>query len=457
VSVAYTNAWCYVELIPPSGKGDPFVINLDTFPYLTSVKVTKNLGMVSDISLDLEMPFDTGLKLLNGEIAQGCLLVGAFVRVRMGYGTPTSATNGVESQEFIGFMSKGGMGLNLSPNGLSGTITAVGANPAAVRTAAPIENTLLKEFERRIKYAGFDSFQVAAMAQAKFDDLMSAESANDKFLAGYDVGGLLGGAVRWLSRGLDHLSWFTTLLEEVGLVGTKTIIDGKPVLIVTSATDAGKLTSFSFVMRGGFDYDDQGRLTTYPIINFSPEQQVVLFAGGIDPSELSMMMGTVDRNGNLQIVRKTAADSGVAPTITSDNTTPNPADATRQETETDRALDTDGSSPVEAGVVVMPPVPEAVTGAGSLDNTLQIQLARFVPGITATLTTFGIPHIDTGLFVSVDGVGAMFTGIYMVFGLTHSWSGNDIETSLTLRAHTNDTTIPPVKVGFNADASSTTG
>jgi len=443
VSVTYTNAWCYVELIPPPGKGDPFVINLETFPYLTSVKVTKNLGMVSEISLDLDLPFDTGLKLLNGEIAQGCLLVGAFVRVRMGYGDPTSATNGVVSQEFIGFMSKGGMGLSMSPNGVTGTITAVGANPAAVRTAAPIENTLLKEFERRIKYAGFEKYEVSEMARPRFDDLMVKEV----------VGGLVGDAVRWLSRSMSHLAWFNLMLEDSGLVGTKAIIDGKPVLVVTPSTDAGKLTSFSFVMRGGFDYDDQGRLTNYPIINFSPEQQVVLFAGGIDPSELSMMMGTVDRNGELQIVRKTSADSEVAPTITSDNTTPTPADVTRQGTETDRALDTDGSSPVEAGAVVMPPTPEAVTGAGNLDSILRVQLARFVPGITATLTTFGIPHIDTGLFVTVDGVGAMFTGVYLVYGLTHSWSGNDIETSLTLRAHTNETTIPKVKVDFNADAS----
>ena len=453
MSVTYTNAWCYVELIPPPGKGDPFVINLETFPYLTSVKVTKNLGMVSEISLDLDLPFDTGLKLLNGQIAQGCLLVGAFVRVRMGYGDPASATNGVISQEFIGFMSKGGMGLNLSPNGVSGTITAVGANPAAVRTAAPIENTLLKEFERRLKYVGYEKYDVAELAKPIFDKLMSQESANDLALA--QVDGFLGVAVRWLSRGLNHLNWINTLLEEVGLVGTKLIENGKPVLVITLSTDANKLTSFSFVMRGGFDYDEQGRLTTYPIINFSPEQQVVLFAGGIDPSELSMMMGTVDKNGELQIVRKTAADSEVAPTVKSDNITPNPSDASRQGVETDRALDTDGSSPVEAGVVVMPPTPEAVVNADNLDSILQVQLARFVPGITATLTTFGIPHIDTGLFVSVDGVGAMFTGIYMVYGLTHSWSGNDIETSLTLRAHTNESTLPPVKVDFDTDASTT--
>jgi hypothetical protein len=443
VSVTYTNAWCYVELIPPPGKGDPFVINLETFPYLTSVKVTKNLGMVSEISLDLDLPFDTGLKLLNGQIAQGVLLVGAFVRVRMGYGDPTSATNGVISQEFIGFMSKGGMGLNLSPNGVSGTITAVGANPAAARTAPPLQsNALIGEFERRIKSAGYEGYQVSMAARAKFDDTIGSETYG---LVGY----------KYAAMALDHLSWINLALEEAGLVGTKTMIDNKPTLIVTSATDAEKLTSFSFVMRGGFDYDEQGRLTTYPIINFSPEQQVVLFAGGADPSELSMMMGTVDRNGELQIVRKTAADSEVAPTVKSDNITPNPSDTSRQGIQTDRALETNGSSPTEAGVVVMPPVPEAVVNADNLDSILRVQLSRFVPGITATLTTFGIPHIDTGLFVSVDGVGAMFTGIYLVFGLTHSWSGNDIETSLTLRAHTNEIAIPPVKIDFNADASAT--
>jgi hypothetical protein len=288
--------------------------------------------------------------------------------------------------------------------------------------------------------AGYEGYDVSMSARPKFEDTIGNETYG---LVGY----------KYVAMSLDHLSWINLSLEEAGLVGTKTMIDNKPTLIVTPATDAGKLTSFSFVMRGGFDYDDQGRLTTYPIINFSPEQQVVLFAGGIDPSELSMVMGTVDKNGEIQIVRKTAADSEVAPTVKSDNITPNPADASRQGVVTDRALETDGSSPTEAGVVVMPPVPEAVTGADNLDSILRVQLARFVPGITATLTTFGIPHIDTGLFVAVDGVGAMFTGIYLVFGLTHSWSGNDIETSLTLRAHTNQIDIPPVKIDFNADAS----
>lgn len=443
MSVSYTNAWCYVELIPPAGAGDPFVINLDTFPYLTSVKVTKNLGMVSEISLDLDLPFDTGLQLLNGHIAPGCLLVGAFVRVRMGYGDPTSATNGVVSQEFIGFMSKGGMGLNLSPNGVSGTITAVGANPAAIRSAPPMQ-ALLGEFERRLKAAGYDRYEVSSDAKATFDEFMRSETYG---FVGYKYSAMV----------LDHLSWLNLSLEDIGLVGTKIIIDGKPVLIVTSATTANKLTQFAFVMRGGFDYDDQGRLTTYPIINFSPEQQTVLFAGGANPAELSQMMGTVDKNGELQIVRKTAEESEVAPTVKSTNTTPNPSDTSRQGVVTDRKLETDGASPTEAGVVVMPPVPEAITGKDTINSLLRIQLARFVPGITATLTTFGIPHIDTGLYVSVDGVGAMFTGIYLVYGLTHAWSGNDIETSLTLRAHTNDVPIPTVKVDFNADASATIG
>lgn len=447
MSLTYTNAWCYVELIPKQGKGDPFIIDITTFPYLTSVSVTKNLGMVTEISLNLEMPFDTGLRLLNGEIAQGCLLVGSFVRVRMGYGDPKDATNGVVSQDFIGFMSKGGMGLNLSPNGVSGTITAVGANPAAVRTSPSFENTLLKEFERRIELAGFKGYEVSSSAKAAFDDLMSGEA----------VGGIVGDAIRWLSQAMDHLSWFNLMLEGANLVGTKLISDGKPILVVTPATDAGRLTQFAFVMRGGFDYDDQGRLTTYPIINFSPEQQVVLFAGGADPAELSQMMGAVDRDGNLQVIVKTAEKSEVAPTTSADVATPNPADAERQGVVTDRKLETDGNNTVEAGAMAPLPVAETENMASAMERGLRNELARFVPGITATLTTFGIPHIETGLFVSVDGVGSMFTGIYMVYGITHAWSGNDIETTLTLRSYTHETNIPAVTLEFNANAAAVIG
>ena len=444
MAVAYTNAWCYVELIPKQGKGEPFVINLETFPYLTSVKVTKNLGMVTEIGLDLDLPFDTGLKLLNGQIAQGCLLVGSFVRVRMGYGDPANATNGVVSQEFIGFLSKGGMGLSLSPNGVSGTITAVGVNPAAVRTAAPAENTLLKEFERRIEYAGYGGYQVSQTARAIFDDLMATERD----------GGLSAIAVSWLSRAMDHLSWINLMLEDAGLVGTvlHSAADGKSTLIITLITDASKLTQFVFVMRGGFDYDDQGRLTTYPIVNFSPEQQAVLFAGGADPAELSMMMGTIDRDGNLQVVIKEAKDNEVAPTVTGENLTPNPEDSQQNGVVTDRALAKDGDQTVEVGAIVTSPPPETPNMAAAMEKGLVNELGKFVPGISATLTTFGIPHIDTGIFVLVEGVGAMFTGIYMVLGMTHSWIGNDIETSLTLRAHTAENPLPKVKLDFNADA-----
>ena len=442
MSMIYANAWCYVELIPKQGKGDPFVINLETFPYLTSVKVTKNLGMVTEISLDLEMPFDTGLKLLNGEIAQGCLLVGGFVRVRMGYGDPSDATNGAVSQEFIGFLSKGGMGLSLSPNGLSGTITAVGANPAAVRTTPVTDSTLIKEFERRVQLAGYEKYEVSSLAKPIFDKAMSNETIGYKYAAMTN----------------DNLTWINLALEEVGLVGTKLITEGKPSLVVTPSTNAETLTQFSFVMRGGFDYDDQGRLTNYPIINFSPEQQVVLFAGGADPSELSMMMGTVDRDGNLQVSVKTAQDNEVKPTIAGDNITPNPSDTERQGVQTDRKLETaDGAKPVEVGAIVSPPPAETKNMAGAMNDSLVNELARFVPGISATLTTFGIPHIDTGLFVVVDGVGAMFTGVYMVVGLTHSWSGNDIETSLTLRAHTAESGLPVVNAKFDANATAITG
>jgi uncharacterized RmlC-like cupin family protein len=85
-------------------------------------------------------------------------------------------------------------------------------------------------------------------------------------------------------------------------------------------------------------------------------------------------------------------------------------------------------------------------------DDVRAQMTRFVPGIEATLVTFGIPDIEAGSYVRVEGVGALYTGIYSVNGITHTWNGADIETSLTLRATTNDNDYPLVKVTFEPTA-----
>lgn len=459
MTVAYTNAWCYVEFVPRTGAGDPFVVNTTTFPFLTGASVTMNLGMVTEVSVNLDLPFDTGIKFLNNEIAEGVLFAGTFLKIRMGYGDPTDATNSIVSPTFIGFMSKGGVGIVLSPNGVSGTITATGIGPQAARSMPSASPTMLQEFEKRLQLIGLGSdrirngenlspinprtglpvlvtLDVTKEARKSFDELMLRP------LSDFDFGAL----------SIDHKTFIDRVLEKGSLVGgwahyaDVSIFGVFPEVLGVSTL----MSKYVFVMRGGFDYNAQGLITTYPIISFSVSQSAVLFYAGADPSEISAIMSDVDRSGNVQKAAATSADSEAVPTIKNEGNVPNPTDTQAQSVETNRAL-----VPKEYGVQVEVAKPETPNLAESLINDVRAQMTRFVPGIEATLVTFGIPDITAGSYVRVEGVGVMHTGIYSVQGVTHTWSGADIETSLTLRATTNDNELPLVRVTFEPTAEGT--
>ena len=451
MTVAYTNAWCYVELIPRQGAGEPFVINTSTFPFLTGAKVTMNLGMVTEVSIDLDLPFDTGIKFLNNEIAEGALFGGTYMKIRMGYGDPTDATNSVVSQTFIGFMSNGGMGLNLSPNGLSGTITAVGIGPQAARSMPSSSPTALQEFEKRLGLMGLEMFpdwvrfdgttntdpiplkyEVPPWVKPAFDALMARP------LSDFDFGAV----------NIDHKTFIDRLLKEGGM--TYGLPGAKLFICFETSQRSEAASQYVFVMRGGFDYNEQGLITTYPIISFSVSQTPVLFYAGADPAQISAIMSDVDRNGNVQKAAATSKDSNAAPTIKNEGNVEGPQDSQRQGLETNRGL-----APKENGVQAEVTKPESPNLAVKILNDVRAQMTRFVPGIESTLVTFGIPNITAGIYVRVEGVGAMYTGIYSVQGITHSWNGADIETTLTLRATTNDNELPLVKVTFEPTADGT--
>jgi len=443
VTVAYTNAWCYVEFVPREGAGAPFVVNTTTFPFLTGASVTMNLGMVTEVSVNLDLPFDTGIKFLNNEIAEGVLFAGTFLKIRMGYGDPTDATNSVVSPTFIGFMSKGGVGLNLSPNGLSGTITATGIGPQAARSMPSASPTALQEFEKRLQLMGAAregavgenlglSYEVSPSAKAQFDALMARP------LSDFDFGAV----------SIDHKTFIDRLLLKGGLTYG---MPGSKLFIVFETSQVSDIISqYVFVMRGGFDYNSQGLITTYPIISFSVSQSAVLFYAGADPSEISAIMSDVDRDGKVQKAAATSKESAAAPTIKNEANVQNPTDEQKKGVETNRTL-----APKEHGVQSEVTRPETPNLAVSLINDVRAQMTRFVPGIEATLVTFGIPSIAAGTYVRVEGVGSIYTGVYSVQGVTHSWSGADIETTLTLRSYTNDPEQPLVKITFQPQAEAT--
>jgi phage protein D len=106
----------------------------------------------------------------------------------------------------------------------------------------------------------------------------------------------------------------------------------------------------------------------------------------------------------------------------------------------------------ESGGLKEVSTPETPNLAEAMFAGLTSQATRFIPGITATLTTFGVPDIKPGIYVVVENVGALYQGTYALNGVTHTWSGQEIESTLTLRAYTpqvSDTVLPIIKLETN--------
>lgn len=441
----YTNAWCTVEFQPREGAGPTFYVNCVEFPFITGVKVTKNLGMVTEISIDIDMPFDVGMKFLNNELAPGVLFANTLVQVRMGYGDPYSdSVNAPISEIYVGILTKGGMGLQLTPAGLNGSITAVSVTPQAARLAASDNGlTLEQELRKRVELAGFTALEVAPAAQAMFDALMKQPKNSIPFAAN--------GAVRHLEY-VDLLLFYSNLgwMETNGEAGRK--------LIVQSIAEMGSISRYRFVMRGGFDYDDRGNIKSYPIVSFAPEQKEVMFYAGIDPAMLQAGSIEIDSKGKLVVQTITALEVGLPKSIKTEvAATPNPQNdrrGKRQGRGRNRvpAVVDRPTARKEVGGLREVETPEVPNLAEAMLANLKVQGKRFIPGITATLTTFGIPEIKPGIFVVIENVGALYEGTYALHGVTHTWSGQEIESSLTLRSYTpqvSDTVKAVIKLDAN--------
>ena len=452
MGMIYANAWCTVEFIPREGAGEIFSVNCVDFPFITSVKVTKNLGMVAEIVIDIDMPFDVGMQFLNNELAPGVLFANTLVQVRMGYGDPYSESSKAPISEiFLGILNKGGMGLELTPTGLSGSITAVSVTPQAARLAASDNGlTLEQEFRKRVELAGYTlGFEVDPAARAVFDVLMKQPKNSIPFASN--------GAVR-------HIEYVDLLLFYSNLSWSQQSTTEGNRLTVQSLTSMSTLIKYRFVMRGGFDYDAQGNIKSYPIVSFAPEQKEVMFYAGTDPASLQAGSIEIDSKGNLVVRTITALEADIPRSIPSESAaTPNPQSDNRGKKPgrgnrrggTTTAVPTVVDRPMgrkEIGGLKEVPSPETPNLAEAMFAGLTVQASRFIPGITATLTTFGVPDIKPGIYVVVENVGALYQGTYSLNGVTHTWSGKEIESALTLRAYTpqvSDTVLPIIKLETN--------
>lgn len=427
---SYMSAWCLVEFIPRPGTGDRFMVSVETFPFISSVQATKNLGMVTEITISFDMPFTEGQRLLNNQLAPGILFAGTIVRVRMGYGASANGSAAFrQSEDFVGFLQDGGLGLQLTPSGLSGSVTATGISPLAARSAPFRGESVQIEFDRRLRLAGFSDpgYLIDVTAQGAFDELMNLKPEQIPFGSGIN----------------QHMAFIDQVLAFRGLSWTiATSVSGDDVvmqLYVRLAQQANSNTPFRFVMRGGFEYDLQGYPLSYPITSFQPSQSAALFYAGAQPEEVSQYIADIDRDGAMIVTSAGPSDTELSPASDTGPLVDNSVGEQQDGVVTSRALN---EAEGETGPLVQSTNAESPNLVEDAFADIRQQATRFVSGLECSLVTFGVPHIRTDVEVIVQNIGAIYDGVYRVMGVTLSWTGAEIETTLTIHSVRADTGLP---------------
>jgi hypothetical protein len=436
VSFVYTNAWCLVEF--RTRNGTVYTIDPLEFPFITSVQVTQNLGVTTEMSIAFEMPFDIGLKFLNSEILTGVLATGTIVRVRMGYGAASGGKGSFfTSGDFLGFLAQGGAGLELSPSGLSGSIAVTGGTVQSFRSAVAEKAKLKDAFDGRVTAAGFSGYSVSPEAVQAFNELMKLNPSDIKLIANGEIT-----HADFIDFTLNHknLSWYET--ATTGADGQ--ISRELSIILLEKQPDR---TSFAFVMRGGFDYEE-GQIISFPITSFSPSNNGEVFMfGAVDASKVSQVISGIDKNGQIATLFGNQSMVTASPTTDKEiSILQKPTDQQSSGIVANRTEAKSGNTQTESGRREEPVKAEANDFISSINETMTVSVTRFVAGLTATLVSFGIPHIVPNIYVKVVGVGSFYEGIYYVEGVSHTWSGADIETTLTLRSRTASNDLPQVNV-----------
>ena len=181
--------------------------------------------------------------------------------------------------------------------------------------------------------------------------------------------------------------------------------------------------------------------------------------GAVDASKVSQVISGIDKNGQIATLFGNQSMVTASPTTDKEiSILPNPTDQQSAGVVANRTEARSGNTQTESGRREEPVKAEANDFLSSINETMTVSVTRFVAGLTATLVSFGIPHIVPNIYVKVVGVGSFYEGIYYVEGVSHTWSGADIETTLTLRSRTPSNTLPQVDVqvapSANIDGSS---
>jgi len=360
------------------------------------------------ITITFDAPYEQGIELLNDTT----FVNRNVCEVTIGY------VDGGEPERFIGVFNRGGEGLQLDANGLTGSITASfysrvfgiekmikGTNlyEALLDALPPISSGK----EKRIRFVDDDA--ESQLRDFKFPGFVGAKSFP------------------------EVIDFIHTALKGIEL--TWNALEG----LVVTASPNSKHPERTFQMRGTFD----SKNNIYPLLSYAPELGPTTFAIA-SPAAAHVTSAQVDHRGEVVVVRFKPEEGDEPTQAASDKDTET---TNKDESVEVGFLDDTGSAfrPMTDAVLESKEFGAFWTGflgevrahslaQQSTDNQARILGERMKLGDArhATIETMGIPHIRPYEICNLRGVGELFKGPYSIREVTHRLALGTFMTTLVL-------------------------
>lgn len=384
-------------------------ISLKNFPFVTGATVVCDMNVATSITVDFDAPFAEGKKILDSEYVingekPNLFALGNILGVRMGY---IGMGPEMITPWYYGLMSQGGDGLELNPDGLSGSISCVAASNRVMYPLGDdvsIDGTPLQILLQLIKLLDCDAdIKVDAAVQ-----LIKAEHDKGPQLPPANVWD----SIRYIC--FQYGLWFWYGIKETG---------GKsvPTISVFSAADLTTgAPSRAYVMRGKFDPNKN----QWPIFNFGPTSNVATWDGAMPRMDGTgvRLMSLDEKTGQPKIDTVKAED--VTEQVVGPIPGP-PADEGVDGLQTNKAL-----APGDAPALFTRPLSPKDVFSKMFLNARCIMGA---PALDATISTLGVPMEFPGGIIKVLNCGRRFDGPYWVKKVTHTFAPGDFTSTLEIQ------------------------
>lgn len=404
VHPSYLGFFADVKIYDPEAPGEVIHFVHPQFPFISGVTIVVQGedSQLSTITLGIDAPFTEGKKILNSRT----FAVGNAVEVLIGY------PGGPVSKPFYGWLHDGGVGLELTAEGLTGNVRVNAISRTGFfSTVFPGDNPLIA-YEKAVVACGF-KLQISDKAKEQIGKLS---------------GRLIVGIFK--NQELLDLVNFEAHLKCTREARTK----AKPLMVVQHGTEVySKTIERRFVMRGQFNQETN----SYPLISYGPELQASQFSFPA-PEARETHTANLGADGKMMMVKQMVSDSSVQAGKEEtqggnpkDASTPAPGEGGDQEVQSDR-------KPAKKEFGSWWPIGGGDQPAELVKTQLRNMQDQAGHGSAwnASIVSLGIPDIQPWQLCKLEGIGSLFDGTYLIKNVTHNLSVGNYQTTLTVTCRT---------------------